>query len=74
MKGIFVGCVTRLPEPHSDRYFNVEMDVDEYPLKEQAKDLVDFIQPNTVNIVDEVVYVIDKISGLKVWEIEDNGS
>ncbi|RLB73463.1 MAG: hypothetical protein DRH06_10595 [Deltaproteobacteria bacterium] len=66
---IFVGCVTYLHN-QPNRYFNIEMSVDNYPTKDDRQDLVDFLQPHTAEIIDDVVYIVDIESQLKVWEIK----
>ncbi|RKX80506.1 MAG: hypothetical protein DRP58_13095 [Spirochaetes bacterium] len=71
MRDIIVGCVTRLPNPLADRYFNMEMSVDNYPTKEDRQELVDFLQPHINEIVDDVVYIIDTEWNMKIWEITD---
>ena len=60
MPDIFVGCKTNLPEPNDDRYFTVEMYCHFYPYQRDFDALIDFLQPNTADIIDEIVFIMDK--------------
>jgi len=70
MTNLAIGCVTRLPDPMPDRYFNLDMGVTgEYPEQDQAEELKNFLQPHIAEIIDEVVYVIDLDRDKMIWEI-----
>lgn len=64
---IFVGCM-RVVEEHRMGFFNCELAVQTYPGYEQADELRDFINENTAEIVDEVLYVMDATTGDMIWE------
>ena len=66
---IYVGCRTDVP--NLDPYFYwLEMTVEEYPTQDQAEALKDFLQPTTVEIIDEVVFVLDARTGELIWTTE----
>lgn len=67
MYDLFIGCRTDIPV-RQDWFFNVEMTADSYPTEDQAEELKDFLQPHTLEIIDEVVYVMDANSGELIWE------
>jgi len=63
---LIIGCLVKTSE--GDKFFNVEMDSESYPTVEQSDKLKDFLNENTINIIDEVVYCIDKASSDMIWE------
>jgi len=79
---LIVGCVTRMPEGYDDRYFNVEVigtDLNDNRLSNDngcninLHYLIIDIQPMVDEIVDEVVYLIEKGSGDLLWELKEDG-
>jgi len=71
MLELFIGCVTFTPEGHDDMYYHLEMTAESYPTKEQADELKDFLQPHTVEIIDEVVFLIDATTAETIWNKEE---
>lgn len=75
---LIVGCVTRMPEGYTDRYFNVEVygeDLDGNRLEDGCNInlhyLIEDIQPMVAEIVDEVVYLVDGATGELLWTNEN---
>jgi len=67
MTDILIGCRTIVPNG-KDRYFNMKMTVEYYPTKEDSEELKEFLTPHTPNIIDDIVYIMDK--GDIIWKRE----
>ena len=74
---LIVGCVTRMPEGYTDRYFNVEVygeDLDGNRLDKEYNInlyyLIEDIQCMVEEIVDEVVYLLDGTTCDLLWTNE----
>ena len=70
MVEFFIGCKTEVPGVYDDMYFNIEVEAYEYPLQSQRNDLAIFLNENTSEIIDDVVYIIDMYSGDIIWSVE----
>ncbi len=65
---LLIGCRTDIPNQDS-YYYHLEMTAEEYPTENQREELRNFLQPLTVEIIDEVVFLIDSQSGALIWSI-----
>lgn len=70
MLELFIGCKMNVPNG-KDEYFNLEMEAESYPDKENIEELKDFLQCNYVDIIDEVVYCIDKTTADLIWGVSE---
>lgn len=65
---ITVGCKTIMPElPH--RYFTVHLQASTYPTKTMVPELINFLDPYTAEIIDEIGFIMDADSGKVIWAI-----
>ena len=64
---LLVGCKTEIPN-NDDMFFNIEMEAEEYPSINDRDRLRNFLNSHTREIIDDVVYVIDKSSGSIIWD------
>ena len=66
---VIVGCMAHYPE--EDVFFNIEMEVDSYPEESERDALKTFLNLSTAEIVDDVVFLMDGLSGEILWELDE---
>jgi hypothetical protein len=57
--------------PEEDVFFNIEMEVDSYPEESERDALKTFLNLSTAEIVDDVVFLMDGLSGEILWELDE---
>ena len=69
MLSLYIGCKTEIPG-YKDLYFNIEVEASTYPLKNERVKLAVLLNKNSPEIIDDVMYVVDKTTGEIIWEVD----